>query len=143
MKSGYYFPHFEDARNDRKIKRLRKELGIEGYGIYFMILEILRSQSDYKYPINDIDLLADDFNTSEAKVKTVIFNYDLFVIETTDFFSIRFIENMQPYEKIIEQRRLAGLKSGEKRKLLSIEKMNDRSTTVERPPNKNELRKEK
>jgi hypothetical protein len=41
-KDAYYFPHFYNARHDRKIKRLRKDLGIEGYGIFFMLLEVLR-----------------------------------------------------------------------------------------------------
>lgn len=142
MKQGYYFPHFEEARNDRKIKRLRKELGIEGYGIYFMILEVLRSQPLFKYPINDIDLLADDFGTSEQKVKTVIFSYELFIIESTDFFSTKFIENLEPYLKMVEQRRIAGLKSGETRKIKAIEKLNSCSTAVERSLNENEQSKE-
>ena len=44
MKEGYYFPHFQDARRDIKILRVRRDLGIEGYGIYFMILEIEESK---------------------------------------------------------------------------------------------------
>ena len=69
MKDAYYFPHFCTARNDRKVKRLRKELGVEGYGIFFMLLEVLREQTDFKFPTEDIDLLADEFNTSEQKNK--------------------------------------------------------------------------
>ena len=30
-KDAFYFPHFSNARNDRKLRRVRKELGIEGY----------------------------------------------------------------------------------------------------------------
>ena len=93
-KDAYYFPHFSNARQDRKVRRLRKELGIEGYGIYFMLLEVLRDQMDFKYPICDIDLLADEFGTSEAKIKAVITTYGLFEFDNTDetFFSIRFEE---------------------------------------------------
>jgi len=29
-KDAYYFPHFANARHDRKLRRVRKELGIEG-----------------------------------------------------------------------------------------------------------------
>jgi hypothetical protein len=50
-KEAYYFPHFCNARHDRKIRRLRKELGVEGYGIYFMLLETLREQQDLMYPL--------------------------------------------------------------------------------------------
>jgi len=130
-KDAYYFPHFSNARNDRKIKRLRKELGLEGYGIYFMILEILRDQEGFKYPIDDIDLLSDEFGTSEQKVRIVICNYTLFEIDTNNFFfSTKFNEFMQPYLNMKKQRRLAGKKSAEVRR-----KNKEISTTVERPLN--------
>ena len=80
-KEGFYFPHFCNARHDRKIKRLRKELGVEGYGIYFMLLETLRDQHDLRYPLEDIDLLAEEFNVSEQKVRVTICNYSLFEID--------------------------------------------------------------
>jgi hypothetical protein len=92
-----YFPHFISARNDRKIKRLRKELNVEGYGIFFMLLEVLREQSDLKYPIDDLDLLADEFGTSEQKIRVVICNYGLFEVIDERFFSPKQIEYLQPY----------------------------------------------
>lgn len=96
-KDAYYFSHFSNARHDRKIKRLRKELGIEGYGIYFMLLEVLREQFEFKYPLEDIDLLSEEFGTSEAKLKTVIANYGLFEIIEGNFTSLKFIFHLTPY----------------------------------------------
>lgn len=97
-KDAYYFPHFCNARHDRKIKRLRKELGIEGYGIYFMILEVLREQVDFKYPLQDIDLLSDEFDTSLAKMEVVVKKYDLFEFDKHgNFYSPRLILYLQPY----------------------------------------------
>lgn len=129
-KDAYYFPHFCNARHDRKIKRVTKQLGVEGYGIYFMLLEVLREQTDYRYPISDIDLLADEFGTSEAKVVAVVKNYELFTVDECNmFFSENLISNMQPYIKMKEQRVLAGKASAEKRK--QIRSSNDRSTTVQ------------
>lgn len=97
-KDAYYFPHFSNARHDRKLKRVIKDLGIEGYGIYFMVLEVLRDQQDFKYPLQDIDLLADEFGTSESKLSVVINNYDLFQVDTeNNFFSMKQILYMQPY----------------------------------------------
>lgn len=128
-KDAFYFPHFCNARHDRKIKRVLKELGIEGYGIYFMLLEVLREQTDFRYPLSEIDLLADEFGTSEQKVRVVICNYGLFEIDENEMlFSIKLIEFLQPYLKMKEQRSLAGKSSAEKRKQLTL---NDRSTTVE------------
>lgn len=96
-KDAYYFSHFSNARHDRKIKRLRKELGIEGYGIYFMLLEVLREQLDFKYPLSDIDLLAEEFGTSEAKLKTVLTSYELFQVSNDHFSSLKFIYYLTPY----------------------------------------------
>jgi hypothetical protein len=129
MKDAYYFPHFCNARHDRKIKRVLKELGIEGYGIYFMLLEVLREQTDFKYPLNEIDLLADEFGTSEQKVRIVVCNYGLFQVdEFQSLFSLKLIEFMQPYLKMKEQRSLAGKASAAKR---TQRLLNDRSTTVQ------------
>ena len=111
MKDAYYFPHFSNARHDRKIKRIRKELGVEGYGIFFMLLEVLRDQADYRYPIEDIDLLADEFGTSEQKVRTVIANYQLFQVDEDEmFFSSNLIMFLQPYLEAKERKRINGIR---------------------------------
>jgi hypothetical protein len=133
-KEAFYFPHFCNARHDRKIRRLRKELGTEGYGIYFMLLETLREQQDLMYPLDDLDLLAEEFGVSEAKVRVAICNYGLFEIdEEQKFFSPKMLVYLEPYFKMKEQRKIAGQKSADKRKSLEIpttvqQPFNDRST---------------
>jgi hypothetical protein len=97
-KDAYYFPHYCNARHNRKLRRVIKDLGVEGYGIYFMLLEILREQIDFRYPFSDVDLLENEFGTSKAKIETVITKYDLFQIdEQKNFFSLKFIFYLQPY----------------------------------------------
>ena len=140
-KEAFYFPHFCNARHDRKIRRLRKELGVEGYGIYFMLLEILREQQDLMYPMEDMDLLAEEFGVSEAKVRVVICNYQLFEVDEAEkFFSPKMLVYLEPYFRMKEQRKIAGQKSAEKRLL------NDRSTTVQQSKGKekkvNEIKEE-
>jgi hypothetical protein len=125
-KEAYYFPHFCNARHDRKIRRLRKELGVEGYGIYFMLLETLREQQDLKYPLEDLDLLAEEFGVSEAKIKVTVMNYELFEIDNdTAFFSPRMLVYLEPYFRMKEQRKVAGQRSAE------LRKYNGRSTAVQ------------
>lgn len=131
QKDAYYFPHFCNARHDRKIKRLRKELGLEGYGIYFMLLETLREQQDLMFPMDDIDLLAEEFGTSEQKIRVTICNYELFELDQDQkFFSPKMLVYLEPYFKMREQRKLAGKASADKRML------NDRSTTVQQSKGK-------
>ncbi len=119
QKDAYYFPHFSNARHDRKIRRVLKELGVEGYGIYFMLLEVLREQSDLRYPIADIDLLADEFRTSEAKIQTIISKYDLFEIDQEEmFFSPKQIKYLQPYFERSQRARDAANKRWDAQKQL-------------------------
>jgi len=141
-KDAYYFPHFCNARHDRKLKRVQKELGIEGYGIYFMLLEVLRDQDGFKYPLEDIDLLSDEFGTSEQKANAVICNYKLFELDEDNmFFSVKLNEYMTPYLTMKEQRRQAGIKSGEARRKKALS--NSRSTGVQRELKENEQSKVK
>lgn len=42
-----YFPHDSDARNSDKLIRLRMRHKAAGYGVYFMILERMREESNY------------------------------------------------------------------------------------------------
>jgi hypothetical protein len=136
-KEAFYFPHFCNARHDRKIRRLRRELGVEGYGIYFMLLETLREQQDLVYPLEDLDLLADEFGVSEAKIRVTVCNYELFEIDNDEkFFSPKMLVYLEPYFRMKEQRKLAGKASADKR--LS----NDRSTTVQQKKGKESKEKE-
>ena len=110
-KDAFYFPHFANSRHDRKIMRVRIELGLEGYAIYFMLLEVLREQNDFKYPLDDIYVLAHEFNISEQKVRVVICNYGLFEVdENENFFSIKQIYYLQPYIEKTQRARLAAQK---------------------------------
>jgi hypothetical protein len=162
MKDAFYFPHFSNARTDRKIKRLTKALGIEGYGIYFMLLEVLREQTELRYPISDIDLLADEFGTSVPKIEATIKSFGLFEIDEEEmFFSLNLIKYLEPMFKMKEQRSVAGKASAlaRRQKILGgVQKIeqkandrstdveqpfNDRSTTVQRALNENEQKKRK
>ncbi len=118
MASIKHFPHYLNARNDRKIKKGRLQLGIEFYAIYFMILEVLAEQKDFRYPLADIDILADDFGTSIQKIQLVVAQYDLFEIDPVEqFFSPAQVKALQPYLEKIEHYRLMGKKSALARKL--------------------------
>ena len=96
-KDAYYFPHYSNARNDSKVIKLRRVLGLEGYGIYFMLLEILREQTAFKLSISSLEDLAYEWHTSKEKVISVINDYGLFTIEGDVFYSLNLINYLQPY----------------------------------------------
>lgn len=97
-KDAYYFPHFSNARNDSKILKLRRILGAEGYAVYFMLLEILREQTDWRFPLSGIPELEFEMRVSKEKIVNVIMDYDLFEVDkTNNFFSPKLIQYLQPY----------------------------------------------
>ena len=133
-KDTYWFRHDSNAKDDFKCMILIEQLGCEGYGIFWILVETLREQKDYRYPFYLLGALARKYNTTQAKVETVVKEYGLFDIDIDSFFfSHSFNRRMENLDKIKEQRRIAGLKSGESRKIKAIEhKLNKCSTQVER-----------
>lgn len=108
-KDAFYFPHFSNARNDSKLIKLRRVLGIEGYGLYFMLLEVLREQTDFRFPISGIEDLAYEWHISKEKIASVINDFDLFIIIDIEFFSPKLIFYLQPYLEKSERARNAAL----------------------------------
>ena len=53
-----YFSHDSSMRNDMKIKALRRKYGMEGYGLYCMLLEIIAGSDYFEYIIAEDDNIA-------------------------------------------------------------------------------------
>jgi len=141
-KDAYYFSHDSNAKDDFKCMLLIEELGLEGYGIFWVLVETLREQELFNYPIRLLGSLARKYNTTQAKMEVVVKNYNLFIIEDDAFFfSESLNKRMSLMNKQREQRRLAGIKSGEARRNKKDEqKLNGRSTDAEQL-NKTKLNK--
>lgn len=111
-KDAYYFSHDSNARNDIKILKVRRALGLEGYAVYFCLIEILREQKDNILPMSSIEDIAYDLNTSPEKVKGVVVNFDLFKIQDETFFSARLLESMGSFNELKNRLSEAGRKGG-------------------------------
>lgn len=129
-----YFSHDSNARNSDKLLKVRMDLGAEGYAIYFMILERLREEDDY-ISKNDYMMIAYDLRVDEEKVKKVINDYDLFIVDDDVFYSKSFMERMN----IKDLKRLKAQESINKRWGKEKNKRNDddyeRNTNVIRTYN--------
>jgi Domain of unknown function (DUF4373) len=97
IKDSYYFSHDSGARHDIKIQALRMDHGAKGYGIYFMIIETLREQANSKLPTDSVKQLAFDLHENEQIIRTVIYDYNLFVIEEKEFYSARLCRSVDEY----------------------------------------------
>lgn len=115
MKETFYFSHDSNARNDVKIIKLRRQLGMEGYGIYWALIEMLRDAPDNRLPIESIEDIAFSISCSKENVDAVIRGYDLFMILDETFFSERLIRSMQSYKQLKAAKSKAGKVGMEKR----------------------------
>lgn len=115
MKESFYFSHDSNARNDVKILKLRRNLGLEGYGIYWCIVETLRDSQDYTLPKSCIEDISFALNVSTDKVSSVINDYDLFIVDEDNFFSERLVRSMEQYKALKEKKSQSGKEGMKKR----------------------------
>lgn len=124
MKDAFYFSHDSNARHDPKILSMISVYGMAGYGWYWVIIEILREQEDYKFSIvkehsyNAIAMqLYIDCNAAKKFIDDCINEFELFVSDGQNFWSESLLERMQYFAEVkrrrIEAGRLGGLKAQE------------------------------
>ena len=112
MKDAYYFSHDSNARNDQRLMKVRMKYGMEGYGIYFGIIEILREQSDYTLTFSDLDSISFDLRVERNIIDDIVENFDLFEIEEDSFYSKSLKKRMEKLDLIKQKRADAGRVGG-------------------------------
>lgn len=110
-KDAFYFSHDSNAKDDPKCMMLIDQLGLEGYGIYWVLIETLREQPGYRYPLAGVSALARKYNTSAQKMEAVVRGFGLFRIEDeTVFSSDSLVRRMEEWDETKRRRSLAGKK---------------------------------
>ena len=118
-KDAYWFSHDSNAKDDPKVVMMIEQLGLESYGIFWVLVEILREQPGFRYPLQLIPAIARRYNTTSEKVKAVIMNYGLFIIEDDEFFFSQSLNRrMLPLLEKKEQARIAANIRWEKQRKL-------------------------
>lgn len=124
-KDTYWFTHDSNARNDIKIKALRKKHGSAGYGNFWIIIEHMRESENYSLPLKryTYEALADEFNMSATDVEQFIdeciTTFELFEKNNNYFYSNSLFKRMKKLDEKREQTRKAGKISAEKRKKMT------------------------
>jgi len=98
--------------DDCKLVKVIDSLGMEGYGIFWGLIELLRNQPDYTYPIESAILKYRQWNTSQEKIKVLILNYDLFILDDNTFYSQSLLNRMSIVDDKRSQFREWGRKGG-------------------------------
>jgi hypothetical protein len=124
VKNSYYFPHDYHARFDPKLCALIKTFGMEGYGTWWMLVEIMHEQGGQieKFP-KLYEGLAQDLKQNEAHLKQIISalisDFKLLKEDAEYIWSDRVLRNMKDLEhkrtQKVEAGRLGGIESGKKR----------------------------
>lgn len=126
-KDVYYFSHDANALSDPKILGMRCDYGLEGYGLYWAILEMLRNESTYKLPLNKNTYRAIKMQTGttidvEKYLQDCINEYTdsesengLFNTDNKSFWSASLLRRMEKYETLKEKRSQAGKKAMQNR----------------------------
>ena len=109
MKETFYFSHDYTSRADEKIKELTYQTGMEGYGIYWAIIEDLY-QNDNVLKC-DYARISYDYHCSSDLVEKVVESFNLFKIKNDTFSSI----SIQKRLELREAKSLKAKQSAEKR----------------------------
>lgn len=114
MKKDQYFPHEANLRQTSEFMHLIEKEGMAGYGIYWGLIEYLRSQDNYIGDLRVLKSLSAQMRTSITRLLRILKNYGLFELTDYTFQSSRLITLMKPLES--------------KRKLMDKRSSNDDAT---------------
>ena len=107
MKRDQYIPHEVSMRSTSEVMNLIEKEGMAGYGIYWALMEYLRTQEGYVGKIIAVKTIARQMRTKPYKVDSVLRNYGLFVIDGKTFRSVKLEFVMKPLDdkrKAVEAR---------------------------------------
>lgn len=85
-----YFPHDIDASSDPKILELRYKMGSKGYGIFWLLVEILHNGP---FGPDNLGAIAYQLREDIETIKSVLEDFDLFYVENGVYTSDRIKEN--------------------------------------------------
>lgn len=125
-----YFSHDYNSRQDPKIKRLLRKHGMYGYGVFWSLVELLYINSN-QYEC-DIELLAYDFNCDAEILRSVVYDFELFVLDDNIISSLSIQKRLDLREESSQQARDAAKKRWEKYRESMREQSDSNATAL--PP---------
>ena len=120
-KDTYYFSHDYNARHDPKTNALKSDYGLEGYGRFWVIIEMLAEQDDYKLKKKGwgIKAIASECQCDTEQIKQFINDcineFELFEEDEEFFWSKSLNRRMKIKDEKLEQKRKAGKKGAQAR----------------------------
>lgn len=113
-KDAYYFSHDSNARHDPKITAMRGVYGSEGYGWYWMFIEMMRDADGYKLDLHSkyaFNAYAMQMHTNAQAISSFIndciHEFDLFQSDELYFWSDSLLRRMELREERSEKAKKA------------------------------------
>ena len=114
---SYWFSHDTDAWSDMNIELMMSVFGSEGYGFYWILIETLSMQEEYKLPMNNkgyLAVLSKRMQTNPEKlsefIDDCIESFNLFNSDGSFFWSDSLIKRMTIRDKKKEDGRKSVMK---------------------------------
>ena len=108
MKETFYFPHDYNARNDPKLQNVLIDLGVEGIGVFWCIIEQLYEQGG-TLPISSSKSIAFALHVDSEVVDKVVNNYGLFKHDDENMWSDSVFNRLNRRKNISDKRKIAAL----------------------------------
>ncbi len=106
-KPKHNFKHDSNARNDERLIAVRRNCGMEGYGVYWAIIEMLRDSDGYSLKL-DYAPIAWELHVSESLVRNIVEDYGLFDVSNDMFHSNQLSSEMNHLEEVSKSRSRSG-----------------------------------
>lgn len=149
MKGIQYFSHDSNARHDIKIQALRSVYGVKGYGMYWIVIEMMRENEKYCLPLNQkivyIALSRElECTVDEVKqfINDCIYEFGLFVATESEFYSESLVKRMELAEIKRNANRQNGKSGGRPRKHTETitESIEEQKTIIDKPKREKPVR---
>lgn len=106
-KDTFYFSHDYNVRSDEKIKLLIRKHGMQGYGIFWAIVEDLYNNANALR--TDYEGIAFDLRSDEKTVKSIINDFNLFVFDDEFFGSLSVERRLRERDEKSAKARLSAI----------------------------------
>lgn len=112
-KDAYYFSHDSNAINDPKIADMIFDYHMEGYGLFWVVIERLRESENYKLELNRATfrnlarLTMLDIDIIKKFLEDCINEYGLFKLENNYFYSYSLLTRMEKLNETRQKRKEA------------------------------------
>lgn len=97
MRNNQYFKHDASASVNLKLMNLLLKEGARGYGVYWLLLEMLRKSAGFRLRMSFLGPLASMCHTHRRVVERIVQQYDLFVVEEGYFYSLGMNKRMERF----------------------------------------------